>query len=542
MSLKRIFPALVLALTAVTPLVHAQASIPGGIPGIGAGATSPLGATSALGGTSALAAPAGLTGAAPQSIWGFFGLSKANCAACRAQLCNSQIGMMMNSALGPVSAISGGMIPQFCPTTPSAADIAALEKSGASPAVVAAAKIKADEADAKARVAAVEYLGTVDCNYWPEAQKALLTALRKDRNECVRYAAARVLSNGCCCSKETIRLLTISVMGQGAVGSSGLTDDKEPPETSERVRCAAMIALQTCVSNAPPEREAPLPKDEGPFKPPVTRPEGPGTSPSTSLGNVDGDLARSAFLKTLARKPMSVVVNDARIALQVVGKQEPLLFTTGNRSLMSAIARARKTPKSQPAHSPAAPGAVGLLVSPAPSAAHVHSPNLEMTPPSVPDGPRAGEVSPAPASNPSEPTNLPPLPANNPVEQAPTPSTAPPATPLAPRFEAAPISSSPLTRVVPVDKPVQLPKLEKDYLPPLPPSSTAANLPTAVSGMLPATYRPVYYPQTVARSIPASRPRQDAKIIRTAATSESDAALYEKFRRDPDSFRGDFPR
>jgi hypothetical protein len=539
MSLKRIYPAVVLALTAVTPLVRAQAPIPGGVPGIGAGATSPLG-------TSALAAPTGLAsagGASPQSLWGFFGISKANCAACKAKLCNSQIGQMMNSALGPVSAISGGMIPQFCPTTPSAADIAALEKSGASPAVVTAAKIKADEADAKARVAAVEYLGTVDCNYWPEAQKALLTALRKDRNECVRYAAARVLSNGCCCGKETIRSLTITVMGQGAIGPKGKTEDGEPAESSERVRCAAMVALQTCVQNAPPEPEAPVPTGEGPFKPPVTRPEGPSTGPSTSIGSVDENLARSAFLKTLARKPMSVVVNDARIAMQVVGKQEPLLFTTGNRSLMNAIARARTTPKSQPAHSPAAPGAVGLLESPPPSAAHVHAPGPDLTPTSVPDGPRPAEVSPAPAPTPSEPMNLPPLPANNPVEQAPAPSPAPPATPLAPRFDAVPISSiPPISRSAPVDTKVQLARTDQDYLPPLPPSTTAPNFQTAAPGILPPTYRPVNYPPAVARTVPAPRPRQDSKIMRASATSDSDAALYERFRRDPDSFRGDFPR
>jgi hypothetical protein len=541
MSLKRIYPAAVLAFIAVAPLVRAQVPIPGGVPGIGAGAASPLG-------TSALAAPtgiAGATGASPQTLWGFLGLSKANCAACKAKLCNSQIGQMMNSALGPVSAISGGMIPQFCPTTPSAADIAALEKSGASPAVVAAAKIKADEADAKARVAAVEYLGTVDCNYWPEAQKALLTALRKDRNECVRYAAARVLSNGCCCGKETIRSLTITVMGQGAVGPKGKTEDGEPPESSERVRCAAMVALQTCVANAPPEPEAPAPPPEGPFKPPVTRPEGPGSSPSTSVGSVDENLARSAFLKTLARKPMSVVVNDARIAMQVVGKQEPLLFTTGNRSLMSAIARARTTPKSLPAHSPGAPGAVGLLQSPAGSVAHMHSANLEMTPPPVPDSPKAAEASPTPATNPAAPMDLPPLPANNPVEQPPTPSPAPPATPLAPRFEAAPAptpTNPPISRSAPIDTPVQLPRTDQSYLPPLPPSSTAPNVRTAASGLLPATYKPMYYPQAVARTIPAPRPRQDSKITRTSATSDSDAALYEKFRRDPDSFRGDFPR
>src|SRR5256885_11485017 len=41
-----------------------------------------------------------------------------------------------------------------------------------SPAETTAAKIKADEAGANARRAAVRYLGTVDCHYYPEIGRA----------------------------------------------------------------------------------------------------------------------------------------------------------------------------------------------------------------------------------------------------------------------------------------------------------------------------------------------------------------------------------
>ena len=115
---------------------------------------------------------------------------------------------MANSLLtGPVGAISGGFLCPLCPPAPSPAQIAALEKKPNGGAEAAAAKIKASEADAKARVAAVEYLGTVDCNRFPEAKKGLLAALSEDPNECVRFAAARALNSGCCCDQEVIETL-----------------------------------------------------------------------------------------------------------------------------------------------------------------------------------------------------------------------------------------------------------------------------------------------------------------------------------------------
>ena len=418
--MKRLILVALLAGSGLAPAARAQ--LGGG--GLGGASAAPSAATAlGGGGVGAIAAP-------QKTIWGFFGLSKANCAACKQKLCASQLGQLMNNGLAPISGISGGLIPQFCPAAPTAAEAAALANTpGVSPAVAAAAKIKASEADAKARVAAVEYLGTVDCNVWPEAQAGLLKALREDPNECVRYAAARVLSNGCCCSRETIRKLTITVMGMAAVNEKGKTEDGAPAEGSERVRCAAMVALQTCLPVVPPEPVAPV--DPGPgdgprISPvPVKPPDGPEPLPMTAVSK-DDSLARAAFVRNLNRKSAAEIVRDARLALQIVGKQEPGLFMTGNRTVLNAIARARTTPK--------AAGAV-----PSPSA-----------PPAAEMAPTPTEAAPAPAPAPAVETlpaapASPPLPANIPMpaEAAPTAGRGPTSYRTLAHTAAKPVADAP---------------------------------------------------------------------------------------------------
>lgn len=105
-----------------------------------------------------------------------------------------------------------------------------------SPVEAAAAKIKGDEAGAKSRRAAVHYLGTVDCHYYPEAEAALIGALRADRNEAVRLEAVLALGSGYCRTKRTMDALNLVV--------SGSEQDGNPAETSARVRQAAALALQ----------------------------------------------------------------------------------------------------------------------------------------------------------------------------------------------------------------------------------------------------------------------------------------------------------
>src|SRR5262245_7073449 len=143
--------------------------------------------------------------AAPATFFQKFGLTKPQLAECKQKICSKPIGQLLANSITPISGLSGGLIRPLCPPFPSAAEM--LDEG----VVGAAAKVKLDEAGAKARRAAVRYLGTVDCHYWPEAEDALIGGLRMDRNECVRYEAALALGNGCCCTKKTIEALNIVV-------------------------------------------------------------------------------------------------------------------------------------------------------------------------------------------------------------------------------------------------------------------------------------------------------------------------------------------
>src|SRR5262249_41623781 len=148
---------------------------------------------------------------------------KANCRAC---ICNTGLGQLFSNSLKPAAAFTGGILGPICPglNDPLKDDLL----KPADSAEGAASQIKADEANAKARRAAVRYLGTVDCNWWPEAQDALVNALRADRNECVRLEAAWALSRGCCCTKKVVEALAIAI--------SCSSRDGNPKETSDRVR------------------------------------------------------------------------------------------------------------------------------------------------------------------------------------------------------------------------------------------------------------------------------------------------------------------
>jgi hypothetical protein len=166
-------------------------------------------------------------------VWEKLGVSKAQQEYCRRGTCRTPFGQMMNGVVSPFNKLSGGLIPPFCPTTPSLAE---LQDPGA---VGAAAKIKQDRAGAEERIKAVRYMGTVDCHYWPEAEEALIAALRNDRNECVRYEAAVVLGKGCCCTPKVIIALSNAVACSTADGGF--------MEKSARVRTAAQAALEHCM-------------------------------------------------------------------------------------------------------------------------------------------------------------------------------------------------------------------------------------------------------------------------------------------------------
>ena len=191
-------------------------------------------------------------------------------------------------------------------------------------------------AGAGARIAAIEYLATVDCHYWPEAEAALIGRLRGDRVECVRFAAARALGSGCCCTKKTIEALQLVVAGEDKDGF--------PSETSERVRAAATAALQNCMSRfegkeaAPEPTEPPEPATPKPPEPPgsgTTSPSGPKVSqqPRSALGYYETTIQRRSLgqVKVDARRTLALARSEG------VGKR---ILTTGNRSVFAALARA----------------------------------------------------------------------------------------------------------------------------------------------------------------------------------------------------------
>ena len=287
-----------------------RAQIPGAAPVAGVPAAA-----------SAVAAPAA---APPTTLWSFLGISKPQLAACKAQICASPFGQLLNNMTAPVTALSGGLVPGFCPLTPSPADLAKQGAEGM------AAKVKADEADAKARRAAVRYLGTVDCHYWPEVQDALVKALRADRNECVRWEAAMALGRGCCCTKETMIKLSVCV--------SGSESDGNPSETSERVKAAAALALENCLSKlAPPA----VPPTE-PFGPPRERATPPRETPTAAAGQQN---SLPVNYKLLEAMTANQVADQARVML-AKRQQKPDTMPTAtplrDRSLYGVLMAARQ--------------------------------------------------------------------------------------------------------------------------------------------------------------------------------------------------------
>jgi hypothetical protein len=536
MILKRITLAGALAVAGVTPSAMAQTGLV--VPPAGAGA--------------AVAAPTPVyitpaAPAAPRTLWNFLGISRSGHAACKQRLCNSQIGQMMNNAIAPMSAVTGGMIPQFCSSVPTAAEAAALaagvNNGTVNPAVAAAAAIQAEEAGAKARVAAIEYLGTVDCYYFPEAQEQILNALRGDRNECVRYAAARVLSNGCCCSKKAIDALTVTVMGMAAIDPKKkeektgmlLATDAHPAETSERVRCAAMIALQHCLSSVPPDPIEPelVPDPEGlpPDERRVPLPEGMKPN-AASLAKTHDSLQRTAYLRALGKKPMASVVRDAERALAIFSNLQEAPFSTGRRTLANAIKQATNAAPSNTAKAPAPAPAPASSPAPSPEMP-VESAVLEVNPEddggmpaeeSLPE-PSADSVIEPSVVDPAAPMELPPLPPDMDLEEAPAVKPA---------------------EVSPVSEPV-VPEIEQHA-----PSSELLTLPPAVEARRPvAPSRPVARrftaPRTMARvarpvsnrPIQASYTPAPGSYTNSSSSAVAPGSDYERFARDSSSYRYD---
>lgn len=301
--------------------------------------------STACAGLPAAGGAAGAATAAAGSATGFTGLMGQVCQnldALKAKICASPCGKLMSQGMAPLKCLTGGEFGNCCPTTPTAAQQAQPGAAGA------AAQIQADTAAAKERVAAVEYLGTVDCHYWPEAEKNLIEALRADRNECVRFAAARVMGSGCCCTNKTIAALTLSASGEDTDGN--------PSENSPRVRAAAAEALMRCAM-VPTEPIKPMP----PERPEPVPPELP---PAISLERIDEAVNRSEYYyEVVERTPRSVLVARARQAVAELARvpRSPGMPPLGGQSLLDIASNAQNSQKSS---SPVTPGRTEVPPSP----------------------------------------------------------------------------------------------------------------------------------------------------------------------------------
>jgi HEAT repeat protein len=318
------------------PSLRAQVPSLPASPGVGVPAGGTAGAASGLG-SSGSAIPS----STPST--GFCANLATFCQNCRAKLCASQFGQMLGSlATGPMASVTGGFLPSICPP-PGTIPPGGLGSPAGSAASTAAA-IQASEANAKARVAAIEYLGTVDCARWPEAQKALINGLRQDPNECVRFAAARALNSGCCCDKKVIDALRICVAGE--------TSDGAPAENSVRVKAAAFSALQNCLmrvpEDLPPETVPPVPEGERPQLTPLPptperRTQAPVANPHMATAYNPPRRGPITYDEKLRHKTFSQTVDEARRTLFQVSKtpRPPATLPAGQRSLFGALARAR---------------------------------------------------------------------------------------------------------------------------------------------------------------------------------------------------------
>ncbi len=326
---------------------------PGGaFPGAaGAGAAGGAAAPGA-GFPPAAGAPAPAAPAPSRNIYSFLCPTPEQKAACLAKICNSPIGQMLNNSLKPAGALTGGLVAPFCPQV-----TADLLNQPPESAAGTAAKIKADEAAAEQRVAAVRYLATVDCNYWPDAQVALIASLRADRNECVRLEAALALGRGCCCNRATIKALALT-----------------------RVKAAAHAALEHCLSAySEVEKVPPAPEPAGPEPRLQPVPEPPAGTP-TATRQTSAVIARDG----LDRPPVTPAafyrhvqqLSEREVAAQARRAAEKSSFAVGYPSRDHSVLGILKVALGPDAAEPPGPGEP-----PGPTSAPTVVPGVPVYPP-----------------------------------------------------------------------------------------------------------------------------------------------------------------
>jgi hypothetical protein len=309
----------------------------------------------------AAVATAGGAAAPTKNLWSFLFPSQEQCAALKDCICNTAIGEFAKSAAKPLTAATGGLLFSKC-GVPTAEDLAKMAAAGTLDSEVgAAAKIKKSEAEAAARREAVRYLGTVDCNYWPEAKDALKAALRSDPNECVRYEAALALSRGCCCNKDIIDALRHS--------ANGTKGDGAPAESSPRVRDAASMALSICAGAFSEEVAEPEKKLKEAPVPPITRDQkrskgllgvffAAATPPSTQTAPLQTAPLQTApppVMAPVAPVVTTPVVTTPVAALPVMRTAPPAIQPVAHMSSTAALASGTTGPQPVPAPAPPRP-------------------------------------------------------------------------------------------------------------------------------------------------------------------------------------------
>lgn len=221
------------------------------------------------------------------------------------KLKRSPLCQLLSGLRKPLSDITGGMVP--AEKTPHPEEQAQAGPSGT------AAQIKAAALEAPKRQTAIRELQGVDVRYHPEAEKALVAALRTDPSECVRYDAARTLTTLPVCTKAIADALQVCVEGSHRDGNPG--------ELSPRVRIQAEAALAHCQQCLPPGDVSDQERPEYPAIP--ASPNNPPTGqaaviPASSIGPLESDtgptLPPSKSLPPVQNRPRNLaeVIRTAR--------------------------------------------------------------------------------------------------------------------------------------------------------------------------------------------------------------------------------------
>lgn len=385
------------------------------------------------------------------TLWSFLGMSYQQREYRQRQMARTPIGKIREKIQTPLSKVTKGIIPPFPPKTPSLAELQAPGPVGA------AAKLKLDRAAAGERVKAVKELGTADCHYWPEAEDALVAALRTDRNEWVRLAAAETLGKGCCCTKKTITALTNACTCSNSDGA--------PAEKSPKVVAAACASLEKCLKAlcatpvvsegiVVPEVEGQPkegPRKEGSTQASWSKPGPSGGEEKTAGGLSPNEMARPTteeYYARVATRPWAEVVEYAKRGAAASHQIPSELFLTGGGYHDAANARDDRPMnlldillgEDQPRNTVAASVNNFVPQPVAPSAAQPAAPTVRpiQRPFALPDAPAAPQPTPLPSPTVVQAAPLPqavlPEPARLPVAApAPVPQPAPlPAKPAPP--------------------------------------------------------------------------------------------------------------